>query len=97
MQMISAKEFNEMSLHFIVDEERIREIDETVLDLIKKVRSRGDRAIYEYTKQFDCVEVNHLKVTEEEFKNAEDRVSATFIEAIEVAKKIITVFHEQQV
>lgn len=97
MQMISAKEFNEMSLHFIVDEERIREIDETVLDLIKKVRSRGDRAIYEYTKQFDCVEVNHLKVTEEEFKNAEDRVSATFIEAIEVAKKNITAFHEQQV
>lgn len=97
MQMISAKEFNEMSLHFIVDEERIREIDETVLDLIKKVRSRGDRAIFEYTKQFDCVELNHLKVTEEEFKNAEDRVSATFVEAIEVAKKNITTFHEQQV
>lgn len=97
MQMISAKEFNEMSLHFIVDEERIREIDETVLDLIKKVRSRGDRAIFEYTKQFDCVELNHLKVTEEEFKNAEDRVSATFVEAIEVAKKNITAFHEQQV
>ena len=72
------------------------QIDQTVLDIIQKVRLQGDQALYDYTEKFDQIRLEHLRVTEEEMNEADALVSPAFIDAIQKAKENITEFHEAQ-
>jgi len=96
MNIISATEFTKQSLASETDEDRIRQIDETVLDIIRDVRQLGDKSLFAYAEKFDRVSLDHLLVTEEEFEEAEKLVSSDFIKAIQAAKNNITQFHERQ-
>ena len=65
----------------------------TILD---DVRSRGDAAVREYTKQFDKVDIDLLQVSEEEFSEAENLVPMNLKQAIEMARRNIWKFHSEQ-
>ena len=95
MEIITSNQFQQQGKQSEVD--RNETIDQTVLQVIQNVRTNKDDALYQYTKQFDHVSLNQLAVTKEEMTAARDKVSDAFIEAIQVAKQNIEIFHQAQV
>lgn len=75
------------------------EVEITVKEVLKNVKSNGDEALYAYMKKFDHVDMKEigLFVTEEEFANAREKVSEEFKEAVKVACDNIIQFHRRQV
>ncbi|GAA0604455.1 histidinol dehydrogenase [Virgibacillus siamensis] len=71
-------------------------LDKTVLDIIQNVRESGDAALFHYTEKFDGVQLGQLTVSQEEFLEAEETVSDTFMTALEQARENIAAFHENQ-
>lgn len=71
-------------------------VDEIVNDILKAVREKGDLAVLDYTRKFDCESIKSLKVTEEEIEEAFKNVEDNFIEALGAAKENIREFHEKQ-
>lgn len=76
--------------------DRNEAVDKAVLEIILNVRKNGDKAVLAYTKEHDNVALDSIVVTEKEFEQAEQLVSADFNEAIDVAIKNITEFHKGQ-
>lgn len=72
------------------------QLDRSVLDIIKQVRSEKDAALLRYTEQFDGVKIDNLTVSEQEFQEAMEQVDGEFIQAIQEAIQNITEFHEAQ-
>ncbi len=68
-----------------------------VLKIIEEVRLNGDPALRNYTRQYDKVQVDQLKVSEQEIARAVETVQPELIEAIRGAKKNIERFHQHQV
>lgn len=68
-----------------------------VTDIINKVRNEGDSACKEYTKQFDGIEIEDFKVSEEEIENAIQSVDEGFKDAMNRAKDNIVYFHKAQI
>lgn len=66
---------------------------EKVKPIIEAVRREGDEAVIRFTKEFDGVELEQLKVSEEEFDEAYDAVDDSLIDALEVARENIHRFH----
>ncbi len=60
------------------------------------VAERGDEALYQFTLQFDKVEMPQPAVTEQEIKDAEAALSIELKEAIGLAKGAIEAFHAAQ-
>ncbi len=71
-------------------------VEDTVAEIIKNVRERGDKALLEYTEKFDKASLSSLVVTKEEIDEAFSLVEPKFIEIIEKAAKNIRNFHEKQ-
>lgn len=65
--------------------------------ILEDVRTRGDEALREYTKTFDHVDLDELRVTPEEIGAAKDAVSAEFADALVSAAMSIEDFHRRQV
>ncbi len=95
MEIITSNEFQQQTSRSEVD--RNAAIDQTVLNVIQNVRTNKDQALFSYTEQFDHVSLDQLTVTKEEMTSARKKVSAAFIEAIQVAKQNIETFHQAQV
>lgn len=74
----------------IVDADLVKEIIETV-------KKNGDRALRKYTQKFDGVELDDLRVSDEEFSEAKDLADPGVVSQIEKAYKNITSYHKQQV
>lgn len=73
---------------------------ETVVnDIIEKVKSEGDAAIFAYTKQFDKCELNAetIRVTEAEIEEAVNTIEPKLYEVMEKAAVNIKAYHEKQV
>lgn len=68
----------------------------TVTEIINKVRKEGDKACKEYTKQFDGIEIDNFKVSEEEIEKAIQSVDEEFKDAMNRAKDNIVYFHKAQ-
>lgn len=66
--------------------------------IIERVRSEGDAALIDLTRQLDGVDLSRigLKVDEKELERARGRVSSEFVDALRVAAKTITAFHRRQ-
>jgi histidinol dehydrogenase len=71
-------------------------LDEKVRGIIFKVRNEGDAALREFSKQFDKVELEELRVAATEIELAVDQVSDELKKAIAVAARNIRTFHESQ-
>ncbi len=70
--------------------------EKIVRAIIAKVKEKGNEALKEYTYRFDGVKIEDLKVSEQEIKDAEKKVSKDFIIAIKKAKERIENFHQVQ-
>lgn len=68
----------------------------TVLEVLERVRTEGDKAVIEYEEKFDHVHLDSLAVTEAEFAEAEKAVSIELKAAIMLAFNNIKIFHEAQ-
>ena len=68
----------------------------TVQKVLDDVRARGDKAVKEYTEQFDKVSLDNIEVTKEEIAEAEKLVSPDLKQAIEMARRNIWKFHSEQ-
>lgn len=73
-----------------------RKLDDDVLNIIQTVRREGDRALLNYTRQFDRVDLQTFTVTEEEKALAKQEITSEFLEALNVAKQQIIHFHKNQ-
>lgn len=68
----------------------------TVQEIMDKVKLYGDKALFDYSKQFEQAELEQLQVSEKEFEKAASMVSESLKEAIGLAKKNIERFHNMQ-
>ena len=71
-------------------------IAERVQAILDRVSREGDAALKALAKDIDGVELDSLKVSDEEFVEAAEKVSSEVKAAIEVARKNITAFHTAQ-
>jgi len=72
------------------------ELFDSVQKILNEVRKHGDKALKEYTKQFDKVVLESFEVTKEEMVEAEKLVSVNLKQAIEMARRNIWKFHSEQ-
>ncbi len=70
---------------------------ETVAEIIRNVRERGDEALREYTEKFDRAKPESLTVTDAEMKEALDGMDPEFLRILEKAAANIRKFHSRQV
>lgn len=71
-------------------------IAERVQAIVDRVAREGDAALKALAKDIDGVELDSLKVSDEEFVEAAEKVSSEVKAAIEVARKNISAFHTAQ-
>jgi histidinol dehydrogenase len=71
---------------------------DTVTDILEQVRTRGDAAVVEYTRQFDAPHMTQerLRVSEEEFEQAAEQVDDAFMDTLAFAAERIRTFHERE-
>ena len=72
-------------------------VEETVAEILKQVRERGDDALKEYTEKFDGVRLESLTVSPQEIQEALESVEPDFIRVLEKAADNIRKFHRRQV
>ena len=72
-------------------------VTDTVADILKNVRERGDAALKEYTEKFDHARLESLTVSEEEMEEALKNVEPDFLRILERAAANIRKFHSRQV
>ena len=74
------------------------EYENTVSQIIENIRAGKDRALFDYTKQFDKCELNEntIEVTEEEFKEAYDTIDQALLETIRKSAENVRKYHEKQ-
>lgn len=72
-------------------------IEQTVADILSDVRENGDAALKKYEKKFDQVDLDSFQVPQSEIDAAVDQISPDLKDALELAKKNITSFHQMEV
>ena len=72
--------------------------ENAVSEILNRVRSEGDRALFAYTKEFDKTEITAqtIRVTEEEIREAYDAVDTALVDVIRKALVNIRSYHEKQ-
>lgn len=72
--------------------------EQTVNEIITQVREKKDKALFTYTRQFDHCEItkNNIKVTEEEIREAYEKVDPKLVEVMKKSAANITEFHQKQ-
>jgi len=76
------------------------QVNSTVKDILKNIRSRGDEALLEYTNKFDRMNVSSTKeltFTKEQIDAAYNNVPAEQREALEVAAERVRSYHKHQI
>ena len=72
-------------------------VSETVAEIIREVRARGDSALRDYTAKFDGAVLDSLIVSPEEMEEAFKQVEPEFLAVLEKAAANIRKFHSRQV
>ena len=70
---------------------------ETVAEILRNVREKGDEALLCYTEKFDKAKLTSLTVTPEEMQEALDNTDPEFLRILEEAAANIRKFHSRQV
>jgi histidinol dehydrogenase len=74
----------------------IEDLEALIQPILHDVREHGDTALREYSKRFDKVVVENMRVRDEEFAAAERAVNDDLKTAIQLASKNIETFHLAQ-
>jgi len=75
------------------EKDKFDRVKDTVESILADVKSKGDSALRHYSKEFDNVEIQEIKVSQTEIDSQANKVSEDFLEAINVAKRNIDIFH----
>ena len=73
------------------------EVEAAVQDIIQNVRTKGDAALKEYSAKFDKTQVDEFRVSDETIEAGYNACSEELLDALRLAKKNITSYHEQEV
>ena len=97
--MIPILDFDKLSPQDILNRDIQAEenVSAAVDAVLAEVKAQGDAALKAYTARFDGVELEDLRVTEEELQAAWEAVDPDFITTLEMAAENIRAFHEKQV
>lgn len=70
----------------------------TVSEIVNRVKEEGDKALFDYTNQFDHCNLtkDNIQVTKEEIQEAYEALDKEFIEVMKKSAENIRVFHEKQ-
>jgi len=71
-------------------------LDSTVKSILKEVRNNGDKAVTAFTKRFDGVELQSLKISQEKLDSALNSLSSETKSILLQAEKNIRDFHSHQ-
>lgn len=88
------EKWSELTKRPVIKREQLTEI---VAGIFDKVEKNGDNALVEFNKKFDGAEVKNISVSQEEIKDAEERICEELKQAIQEAKENITKFHASQI
>lgn len=74
------------------------ELMKLVASIVDDVRTRGDRALIDYTARFDKVELqrSELRITEEELRRSAQDVDKRVVQALREAIRNVRTFHQRQ-
>ncbi|MET3727174.1 histidinol dehydrogenase [Fictibacillus halophilus] len=67
-----------------------------VLDILQNVKTKGDKALFQYTETFDGVSLSSLEVTKNEIDEAISSLDSKMVEIISEAADNIREYHEKQ-
>lgn len=70
--------------------------DEAVERIISEVRSRGDAALFEYTRELDGAIISRFEVSSGEIEEAREQVDRDLLDSLLFAAERIRSFHEKQ-
>lgn len=72
--------------------------EETVNEIIRKVKAEGDQALFEYTLRYDkfALAVDNIKVTTQEIAEAYEKLDPELVEVIGKSAENIRAFHTKQ-
>lgn len=76
--------------------DELEEVSRLVGNIIKEVRTKGDRAVFEYTKKFDGVTLDRLEIDKNTISNAVRYLRPELVLSIKKAADNIRKFHEKQ-
>jgi histidinol dehydrogenase len=100
MKIMSSIKFKESELESLLNRGKadLSAIVSTVRVIIADVKEEGDKALLEYTKKFDKVQLDatKLKVKDKEIKEAYKKLEKTQITALKKAADNIANFHKKQ-
>jgi histidinol dehydrogenase len=71
-------------------------LEDAVAGILRKVKSSGDRALFDFSEKYDGVVMKNLRVSASEIAESVAKVPAELREAIDVAKANIEKFHKPQ-
>ena len=71
---------------------------DTVQEIVDRVKTKGDQALFELTRKFDWegVDASNVRVTEAEVQEAYDTIDPQLVETIRKSLKNIREYHEKQ-
>ena len=74
------------------------EYEDTVNDILKNIREKHDKALFEYTSKFDgfTLTPDNIRVTKSEIEEAYTKLDPEYIEVIRKAAANISDFHKKQ-
>ncbi|HDZ13445.1 hypothetical protein LCGC14_1091810 [marine sediment metagenome] len=75
----------------------VEAIEQTVNIIFKEVQQKGDDVLKIYTKKFDKVDLDTLKISDTELDEAKTQISDALKDAIQIARKNIETFHKAQI
>ena len=72
--------------------------EQTVNNIVERVRREGDQALFELTREFDKCDLNaqSIRVTDEEIEEAYRQIDPEFVAVMKKSAANITAFHEKQ-
>lgn len=79
-----------------ISAEETKELEETVASIIQRVRNEGDTALKDFLRQFDAVELDDLRVSEEDIRKAKLQLPQTLLEDLHFSVERIRAFAEAQ-
>ncbi len=74
----------------------LNNVNRTVANIINKVEEEGDRALIDFTLEFDKVLVDKLEVSKEEIEEAYNSIDKELLKSLEACYQSIKEFHQKQ-
>ena len=100
MRIVKADNASEIKA--IIDEltkrsnDKLEDVEKIVCEVIANVKENKDKALIDYARQFDKVELTSLKVSDEEIDEGYNSCSKELIEILTEARDNIIEFHKNQ-